>query len=98
MFQFHGAEVAEKDWRQSGLNAVILSVTYPRWGTVPYKRAFSDPVRFGVRCLDEALTGGVGATRVRRLLARLVGAPATPRWGLVLGNAHYYAWHSPTRR
>ncbi len=54
-FQFHGGEVAERDWRQSGLNALIVSVTYPKWGTVPYKRGFSDPVRFGA-FLDEAMT------------------------------------------
>jgi hypothetical protein len=87
-FQFHGGEVAEKDWRQSGLNALIISVTYPKWGTVPYKRGFSDPVRFGV-LLDEAMKR-VGATRVRRLLL-VSWSAGYAAMGLVLGNAHYYA-------
>jgi hypothetical protein len=87
-FQFHGAEVAERDWRQSGLNAIIVSVTYPGWGTVPYKSGFSDPIRVGA-ILDDALRR-VGATHVRRLLL-VSWSAGYAAMGIALGNAHYYA-------
>ncbi len=87
-FQFHGAEVAERDWRQSGLNALIVSVTFPRWGTVQYKHGFSDPIRFGT-ILDDTLRR-VGATHVRRLLL-VSWSAGYAAMGLVLQNAHYYA-------
>ena len=87
-FQFHGAEVAETDWRQSGLNALIVSATFPGWGSVPYKRGFSDPIKFGT-ILDDALKK-VGATRVRRLLL-VSWSAGYAAMGLALSNAHYYA-------
>ena len=87
-FHFHGAEVVDKEWRQSGLNAVIVSVTYPGLGAGVYKEPFSDSSRFGA-ILDEALRR-VGATHVRRLalVSWSAGYAAT---GLVLANEHYYA-------
>jgi hypothetical protein len=87
-FQFHGAEVAEHDWRQSGLNALIISVTFPRWGTTQYKVGFSDPIRFGI-ILDDAMKR-VGATHVRRLLL-VSWSAGYAAMGLVLNNAHYYS-------
>jgi hypothetical protein len=87
-FHFHGGEVADRDWRQSGLNALVVSVTYPRWGTVQYKAGFSDPIRFGV-ILDDVLKR-VGATHVRRLLL-VSWSAGYAAMGLVLNNAHYYA-------
>ena len=88
-FQFHGAEVADKDWRQSGLNALIVSVTYPGWGTVQYKSGLHDPIHIG-EILDDALKR-VGATRVRRLLLVSWSAGYALRWSIALGNAHYFA-------
>jgi hypothetical protein len=87
-FQFHGAEVAERDWRQSGLNALVISVTFPRWGTTQYKVGFSDPIRFGI-ILDDVMKR-VGATHVRRLLL-VSWSAGYAAMGLVLANAHYYA-------
>jgi hypothetical protein len=87
-FHFHGGEVADKDWRQGGLNAVIVNETFSKWGSVPYKRAVADPVRFG-ETLDEVLRK-VGAKRVRRLalVSWSAGYAAVER---VLKNDHYYA-------
>jgi hypothetical protein len=87
-FQFHGAEVAEKDWRQSGLNALIVSVTFPGWGSGVYKAGFADEVHVG-EILDEALKR-VGATHVRRLLL-VSWSAGYAAMGIALGNAHYYA-------
>jgi hypothetical protein len=87
-FHFHGGEVAEKDWRQTGLNALIIGVTFPGWGNVQYKKGFSDPIRFGT-ILDEALKR-VGATHVRRLLL-VSWSAGYAAMSLVLANAHYYS-------
>ena len=87
-FQFHGAEVAEKDWRQSGLNALIVSVTFPGWGSGVYKAGFADPVHFG-EILDDALRR-VGASHVRRLLL-VSWSAGYAAMGLALSNDHYYA-------
>jgi hypothetical protein len=87
-FQFHGAEVADKDWRQSGLNALIVSVTYPGWGTVQYKAGLHDPIHIG-EILDDALKR-VGASHVRRLLL-VSWSAGYAAMGIALGNAHYFA-------
>jgi hypothetical protein len=87
-FQFHGAEVAEKDWRQTGLNALIVSVTFPGWGSGVYKGGFSDPVRIGA-ILDDAMKK-VGATHVRRMLL-VSWSAGYAAMGIALANAHYYA-------
>jgi hypothetical protein len=85
---FHGAEVADRDWRQSGLNGVVVSTTYARYGTGPYKEAFADPIHFG-ETLDE-LVRRVGAKHVRRL-ALVSWSAGYAAIALVLGNEHYYA-------
>jgi hypothetical protein len=87
-FHFHGAEVAQKDWRQSGLNAAIVSVTFPGWGSGVYKAGFSDEIRIG-EILDEVVKR-VGATHVRRLLL-VSWSAGYAAMGISLGNAHYYA-------
>lgn len=87
-FQFHGAEVAEKDWRRCGLNALIVSVTFPGWGSSVYKAGFADPEHFG-EILDVAMKH-VGATHVRRLLL-VSWSAGYAAMGLTLSNDHYYA-------
>ena len=87
-FHFHGGEVAEKDWRQTGLNALIICVTFPGWGNVQYKEGFSDPIRFGI-ILDDVMKR-VGATHVRRLLL-VSWSAGYAAMSLVLANAHYYS-------
>jgi hypothetical protein len=86
-FHFHGAELADDDWRQTGLNAVIVSVTLPGVGNTPYKRELGDPSRFGA-VLDEVVKR-VGATHSRRiaLLGYSAGYAAV---GQVLSNEWYY--------
>ena len=87
-FHFHGGEVADRDWRQTSLNAVIVNETYSKYGTGPYKAALEDPVRFG-ETLDEVVRR-VGAKRVRRL-ALISWSAGYAAIGRVLENAHYYA-------
>jgi hypothetical protein len=86
-FHFHGAELADDDWRQSGLCAVIVSVTLPGVGNTPYKRELGDPSRFGA-ILDEVVKR-VGATHARRiaLFGFSAGYAAV---GQVLANDWYY--------
>jgi hypothetical protein len=86
-FHFHGAELADDDWRQSGLCAVIVSVTLPGYGNTPYKRELGDPSRFGA-ILDEVIKT-VGATHARRiaLFGFSAGYAAV---GQVLANDWYY--------
>ncbi len=86
-FHFHGAEMAGEEWRQSGLNAVIVSVTLPGVGNKPYKRELGDPSRFGA-VLDEVVKQ-VGGTHSRRiaLFGYSAGYAAV---GQVLSNEWYY--------
>ena len=86
-FHFHGAELADDDWRQSGLSAVIVSVTLPGYGNTPYKRELGDSSRFGA-ILDEVIKR-VGATHARRiaLFGFSAGYAAV---GQVLSNDWYY--------
>lgn len=53
IFHFHAAQMAEKDWRAAGVNAVIVSATFGM-GTGAYADAFSDPMRFE-RMMNEVL-------------------------------------------
>jgi hypothetical protein len=86
-FHFHGAEMADEDWRMTGLNAVIVSVTLPGVGNKPYKRELGDPSRFGA-VLDEVVKR-VGATHSRRIA--LIGYSAGyAAVGQVLSNEWYY--------
>jgi hypothetical protein len=65
MVHFHGAAVVEREWRASGLDAVIVAVTYPGYGVAVYRDAFADPERFGAIVSD--VVAKVGAKRLRRL-------------------------------
>jgi hypothetical protein len=87
-FHFHGAEMAGDDWRQSGLNAVIISVTLPGVGNTPYKLALADPSRFGA-ILDEVIKR-VGATHSRRIAVFGFSA-GYAAVGQVLSNDWYYS-------
>jgi hypothetical protein len=86
-FHFHGAEMTGDDWKQTGLNAVIVSVTLPGRGNTPYKRELGDPSRFGA-VLDEVVKrlGGTHSRRVA-LLGFSAGYAAV---GQVLSNDWYY--------
>ena len=86
-FHFHGSELADADWRTSGLNAVIVGVTLPGVGNTPYKLMLSDTSVFGAM-LDEVIKR-VGATHSRRvaLLGFSAGYAAV---GQVISNDWYY--------
>jgi hypothetical protein len=47
VFHFNAAMLAEKSWRRSDANAVIVSQAFSTFGTSPYEDAYSDQGRFG---------------------------------------------------
>lgn len=53
LFHFHAGQMAERQWRASGANAVVVSAGFGI-GTTPYVEAFRDPSRFG-RMLGEVM-------------------------------------------
>lgn len=85
---FHGALVVDDEWRASGINAVIVSVTLPGYGVSVYREMFAPSDRFGA-IVDDAVKR-VGGTHVRRLglVSWSAGYGATQD---VLSNAHYYS-------
>ena len=54
VFHFNAAMLAEKSWRRSNLNAVLVSQAFSSFGTGAYADAFADRGRFQ-RMLDEVL-------------------------------------------
>jgi hypothetical protein len=84
---FHGAQVVDEEWRSSGVAAVIVSVTLPGYGVMPYREMFALPDTFGA-IIDDAVKRA-GGKRVRRLglVSWSAGYGATQD---VLQNAHYY--------
>jgi len=63
---FHGASLAEADWRSGvELPVAIVNVSIPGYGVGPYRDAFADPARF--RALVDDVVARVGGAHVRRL-------------------------------
>jgi hypothetical protein len=85
---FHGALVADNEWRTSGINAVLVSLTLEGLGVDRYRMPFATPDRFGA-VIDDAVKR-VGGQRVRRLalVSWSAGYGATQT---VLANAYYYS-------
>lgn len=85
---FNAGQLADKEWRKSGANAVIMSATYGQFGTQAYKDAFADPNRFGAMLSD--LVERVHATHVRKLalVSWSAGYAAT---STILREPRYYA-------
>ncbi len=54
VFHFNGAMLAEKSWRRSDANAVIVSQAFSTFGSGPYEDAYADRGRFG-RIVTEVL-------------------------------------------
>lgn len=54
VFHFNAALLAEKSWRRSDANAVIVSQAFSTFGTTAYEDAYSDQGRFG-RMVTEVL-------------------------------------------
>ena len=53
IFHFHGGQLAEKQWRATGINAVVVSAAFGI-GSNAYSAAFTEPARFG-NMIDEVL-------------------------------------------
>jgi hypothetical protein len=93
VFHFNAGMLAEKSWRRSNINAVIVSQGYSEFGTSLYDDAYSDHARFG-RMIDEVLRS-LGRARGRENLhARritLVGWSAGfAAVGKILGVRRYF--------
>ncbi len=54
VFHFNAAMLAEKSWRRSDANAVIVSQAFSTFGSGPYEDAYADQGRFG-RMVTEVL-------------------------------------------
>jgi hypothetical protein len=72
MLHLNGAMLAEKEWRESGLNAVVASIAIREVvGSAGYAKLFSDPGYLdwvlGATLADLRKNGVPQATRVRRL-------------------------------
>ena len=70
IFHFHGGMLAEKEWRATGVNALVVSAAFGIGSNV-YAAAFTDPARFG-KMIDEVLTSlkdakGSGKLHARRI-------------------------------
>jgi hypothetical protein len=63
--QFHGAMLAEGEWRSSAPSAVVVSVHKTGYGVGQYRGMFAEPDRFGALIRDAV--NQVGGTHVRRL-------------------------------
>lgn len=61
VFHFNAAILAEKSWRRSDANAVIVSQAFSTFGSGPYEEAYSDQGRFG-RMVTEVL-GRIAASQ-----------------------------------
>ena len=70
IFHFHGGMLAEKEWRMTGVNAVVVSAAFGIGSNV-YAAAFTDPARFG-KMIDEVLASLRDAKRTGKLHARHV--------------------------
>jgi hypothetical protein len=79
---FNAGQMADKEWRRSGMAAVIVSASYGSFGSTAYREAFADPARFGTM-LDDLM---------RRLQPELdAKIPHVRRLALVAWSAGYAA-------
>jgi hypothetical protein len=62
---FHGALVADEEWRASAISALVISVQLPGQGATQYRETFSETACFGAM-VDDAVKQ-IGGTHVRRL-------------------------------
>ena len=85
---FHGAMVVDEEWRASGIDAAIVSVTLPGYGVTVYRDYLAVVDRFGA--IVEDVVKRVGGTHVRRLglVSWSAGYGATQ---IVLSEPRYYA-------
>jgi hypothetical protein len=93
VFHFNAAMLADKSWRRSNMNAVIVSQAFGDFGTSQYDDHYADRARFG-RMVDEVLRS-IGRARSRENLhARhitLVGWSAGfAAVGKILGVQRYF--------
>ncbi|CAN5925104.1 hypothetical protein BH11MYX4_BH11MYX4_61130 [soil metagenome] len=93
VFHFHAGQMAERQMKESGLNAVFVSCGFGI-GSGPYATAFASPERFG-RMLDELVKNVESSTGKRGLHVRHL---ALASWsagfaavGKILGVDRYYA-------
>lgn len=73
LFHFHAGQMAEAEWRASGLRAVVVSAAFGN-GSGPYNAAFADPARFS-RMTNEVLRA-LGREHQRTFTARRLGIVA----------------------
>jgi hypothetical protein len=71
IFHFNAAILAEKSWRKSDANAVIVSQAFSTFGTGAYEDAYADQGRFG-RMVDEVLASVGRAQHRDNLHARRI--------------------------
>jgi len=71
IFHFNAAILAEKSWRRSDANAVIVSQAFSTYGTGAYEDACSDQARFG-RMVTEVLAGIARTSHRDNLHARRI--------------------------
>ena len=94
VFHFNAAMLAERSWRRSDANAVIVSQAFSGFGTGPYEDAYSDQGRFG-RMVSEVIAKVARAENRPDLHARritLVGWSAGfAAVGKILGVPRYFA-------
>jgi hypothetical protein len=93
VFHFHAGQMAERQMRESGMNAVFVSCGYGI-GSGAYANAFASPERFG-RMLDELVKNVETSTGRHGLHVRHI---ALTSWsagfaavGKILGVERYYA-------
>jgi hypothetical protein len=85
---FHGAMVADEEWRANVFAGVVVSVNLPGYGAAQYREMFARSDLFGA-LVDDAVRR-VGATHVRRLglVSWSAGYGAVQN---VLSDPRYYA-------
>jgi hypothetical protein len=85
---FHGALVADEEWRANAIAGVVVSVHLPGYGVAQYRDMFAPSDRFGA-IVDDVIKR-VGGTHVRRLglVSWSAGYGAVQN---VLSDPRYYA-------
>ena len=93
VFHFHAGQMAERQMKESGMNAVFVSCGFGI-GSGPYATAFASPERFG-RMLDELVKNVETSTGKKGLHVRKLGLAS---WSAgfaavsrILGVDRYYA-------
>jgi len=88
LVHFHGATIADEEWRASAVAAVVVSVHLTGYGASQYRDMFAPPDRFGAM-VDDAVRR-IGGTHVRRLglVSWSAGYGAVQD---VLSDSRYYA-------